>query len=459
MNKIATVVFGALMITFSHAQTPDWPAIKSHIEPYVNNKSEYGTPIIQPHHNTGWEDGMFISRDGLHMYAFYIPADLLSFNYFLLLNPVCPPISAYIRGPLLGVDTITNQWGCSSILQSDIIYTSRQDTSSPFLSWQPSNLAHSGEWEGAPQAIYKPDGSIDIFVYTMSNSNSGDNELYWIRNTSNNPTWPGVLMPAPVNETTFFEDNPHIERIDDTTLVLMLDNHTSAGPLANIYYTISYDDGFTWQQKSLLSSVNTPYEDIQPHMWFDGSNWWLYFASTDTSDAYNRSSIFRMKQMEAGDFNSWGGRELVIGPGMVTDSSGFVLGVGEPTLTAWGDISFVVAVMAMGTTDTTDVFEIDPWYLPRLNPISSIISEAENSTNLIIYPNPSNLSAKIFLNKQMNEAKLYVYNTLGQLLQTYSMNNTNEFITIGNEFPPGVYFVVAVGDNIIIGQEKMILLK
>jgi len=296
----------------------------------------------------------------------------------------------------------------------------------------------------------------------MSNSNTGDNELYWIRDTVNNPTGPGVLMPYPANETTFFEDNPSIARINDTTLVLMHDNHTSAGSTADIYYTISYDNGMTWQAKSLLTSVNTPYEDIQPHMWNDGNNWWLYFSSTDTNDAYNRGSIFRMKQMVANDFNSWENRELIINPGMVSDNSGFVLGVGEPTLTQWGDISFVVAVLAIGTTDTTDVYEIDPWYLPRLNPVLSIHDEDNNITdisNLIIFPNPFNLSTKIVLPKRVSKANLYIYDISGRLLKTSIIKNNNIFVISGNELSSGTYFIRVEENYKILGQGKITLIK
>jgi len=438
-------------VTQGYSQSPSWPSIKSHIIPLVNDTTEYGTPFIQAHHNLGWEDGVYISRDGLRMYAFYLPADLLSFSNYLNLNPVCPPIHHYIRGPLLGVDTITNPWGCPSILHSDIIYASRNDTSLPFNNWQPSNLANPSEWEGAPQSIVKSNGSLEFFVYTMSNNSQTD--IYWFRDTIDNPTGPGVIMPFPVNSPSFSEDNPHLERINDTTLVLFLDNHSSAGSSADIFYTISYDDGVSWQPKSPVSTVNSLTEDIQPHLWFDGNDWWLYYVTNDTADINNRLSIFRMKQSISGDFDSWEKKELVIGPGSVADTSGYVLAVGEPTLTAWGDISFVVAVQALRTNDTTDVFELDPWYLPRKHPVNTGILNTSYTEDVIdIYPNPVKDNINISTSKN---GKLSIYNVLGKKVVP-EINLIEGVNNIKVNLPPKMYILVIENEKTLINRKVII---
>ena len=81
-----------------------------------------------------------------------------------------------------------------------------------------------------------------------------------------------------------------------------------------------------------ISSVNTANQEHQPHLYNDGTDWYLYFSATHTD---GKLAIFRAKQQMSGDWDSWGTKELVIGAGNSA-------GVGEPTLTSSGDISFVV---------------------------------------------------------------------------------------------------------------------
>ncbi len=75
-------LFG-LFVFFSNvafSQSPDWANIKDNMTFNIAHSDEFETPFIQTHYNLGWEDGLHISRDGLHMYAFYLPADLISVN-------------------------------------------------------------------------------------------------------------------------------------------------------------------------------------------------------------------------------------------------------------------------------------------------------------------------------------------------------------------------------------------
>lgn len=58
--------------------------------------------------------------------------------------------------------------------------------------------------------------------------------------------------------------------------------------------------------------------------------------------------------------------EWVIAPGDAEqEAAGWVVGVGEPALTAEGDISFAVVYMATKDASPYNKLEIDPWYLPR----------------------------------------------------------------------------------------------
>ncbi len=279
------------------------------------------------------------------------------------------------------------------------------------------------------------DGNVEFFLYVAKN------DIYWIRDTVQNPVGPGELMPFPVNEDDFTEDNPHLERVNDTTLVLFIDNHAGAGSESDIFYTISHDNGETWMEKVLLSSINNDHEDIHPHFWSDGIDNWLYFSSTNIDDPNERLAIFRAKQMDQTNFNSWGERELVISAGEVTDGSGFITAVGEPNLTTWGDLSFVAVAFSLESTDTTDMFEINPWYLPTKNPVHVGINENEFSKELILFPNPATSQIQLNLNGKFEYS---IVDLSGKVYMQETANNSSINIS---ELTEGMYIIQAFQEN------------
>ena len=334
----------------------DWQAIKALAKPVAHLTDEYGTPRLQPLSTLAWEDGLSISRDGLHLYAFYLPADLLSFVAYFNRIKACPEVQPFLRGPLLELDIKTNPWNCAEIIHSNIAYATRQSTNEEFGDWQRAAISTPANWEGAPKVVTRKDGSIDLFVFTRTVKDR-ETEIFWMRDVDHDPPDRAVPMPEPVNSEKF-EDTPHIERIDEKNLVLLFDNHAgSAEGETDIFYSYSRDDGASWDRPLPLNSLNSDEDDLHPHLWNDGKDWWLYFVSTNDVGTL---SIFRAKQTRKNDFNSWGEREPVISPG------GSVLAVGEPTLTAAGDISFVAVYLAENSNNPNDRFEIDPWYLPRI---------------------------------------------------------------------------------------------
>ncbi len=82
-----------------------------------------------------------------------------------------------------------------------------------------------------------------------------------------------------------------------------------------------------------------------------------------------------------------------------------------------------------------------------------------NNSNISIYPNPFNSSATIVLNKETINSKLYIYDTLGSLVKTFTIKNSKKFVLTGNEITSGVYFISVVENQKIIGEGKIILLK
>lgn len=333
-----------------------WQTARTAARPVLALASEFGAPRIQPIAVDGWEDGISISRDGLHLYAVYCPADLLAFT---IAGADMTQAAAYRRGPTLGMDLTTNPLGLPLWLHGDIIHASRASVAQPFSAWTLAPMSQPFTSEGAPQAGDDAGTDWDFFAYT-SNDHAPDYKAHvcLARSAAKHPAALGTMLPAPVT-TDHTEDNPHVERLDATSLVLFFDSDDRPGGSGahDIWYTTSADDGATWATP-LASSLNTAIQEHQPHLFRDsGGAWWLYFSATNPDDG--KLAIYRSAQQTADDWDSWGPRELVIGAGNTA-------GVGEPTLTAAGDLSFVVVLDDAAHGTATDRYDADPWIAPRL---------------------------------------------------------------------------------------------
>ena len=342
---------------------PNWDRLKASATVIVHDPS-YGPAARLGISTLAWEDGLYISRDGRHLYAFYAPADMISYGIFVQNHPNCPDVDKFIRGPVLTMDLVTNPWGCPKVLHSDIAYTTRPGPDAPFQSWQISGLARPYRFDGGFVSIDNPDGTID-FVFSSSTDNR-ENDLFWGRHVFHNPSLGSVRkMPPPINSTGQ-EDNPHLERFTDGTLVLLFDNHGVDDPETRIQYSISRDDGQTWSQPVELGvPINSSTHNLHGHLYFDGRDWWMYFASDRNHGVL---SIYRSRHRDPANistnFDAWGPPELVIEPGPVDNGSGTVLAVGDPTLTSRGDIFFVVVYEVADGTEF-DRFDADPWMAPK----------------------------------------------------------------------------------------------
>jgi hypothetical protein len=166
--KCLLLIPGIIYSTIIFAQ-PNWPAIKSNATFNVADTT-YNSPLLQPINVGGWEDGLFITRDGKHLFSTYLPLDAFSWINDLLLDPVCFNFQPYYRSPLLGIDTVTNIFGCSNYMHSDIIISSRPDTSQPFSPWSNSNLQTSFSFDGGAHGVLLNADMFDVFVYTKDGS-------------------------------------------------------------------------------------------------------------------------------------------------------------------------------------------------------------------------------------------------------------------------------------------------
>ncbi len=377
--KILVSVCIAFFSMYMQAQ-PNWPAIKSNAT-FIVYDSTYNTPYIQPIHVSGWEDGLFMTRDGLHIYSTYLPLDALSWIIDLQANPACFNFDPYYRGPLLGIDTVTNIFGCANYMHSDITIASRATTVQPLNPWSSSNLQTPFSFEGGAHGVLLNPDTFDVFVFTKDGPGTQSTDIMLMRHV---PVNPATVTAVPILSTPAQEDNPHIERINDSTLVLLFDRSRY------MYYSLSMDNGYTWQPPVLITNVlndQAPY-DVQPHLWNDGTDWWVYFCANNTNGV---RGIYKSKQLVANNWDSWGPKQVIIEPGPVTGGSGTVFGIGEPTLTQWGDLSFVVVYGKTGLADTTDVYDCDPWFMPKKRYVATGMNASQNGYQLSwsLSPNPA----------------------------------------------------------------------
>lgn len=345
-------------------QPTTWDIVKSNASVNVALSTEYDDATRLNISNLGWEDGLHVSRDGLHLYAVYMPADFLS---FLLNGDSVENIINYDRGPHYDMDLVTNPTGGSyTWYQSDIIYTSRANVNDDFSEWNTSDMKRHSFSEGAPNPSFNDaNDTIEAMTFTSNEIYTAQNNIYLVLGTSLNPS--GVGSPIDTIDTTTscggaalssintncIEDNPHLQKISGaSSWVLFFDSEDRTDGLGShdIWYATTTDDGVTWSVPANVSTINTASQEHQPHLYHDGNDWWLYFAKAHTD---NKLAIFRAKQQTLNNWDDWGIQELVI-------SAGNTEGIGEPTLTANGDLYFV-AVLKNDTGSSTDKYDADPF--------------------------------------------------------------------------------------------------
>ncbi|MBN1499499.1 MAG: exo-alpha-sialidase [Spirochaetes bacterium] len=338
------------------AEQSSWDKVKNSAYVEVFLTSEYNTPSKLNIATLGWEDGINISRDGLNIYATYIPADFLS---FVLSGDTIDNLQYYDRGPHYDMDFVTNPAAATyPWYQSDIIYASRASVSENFSPWYTSGMKRSSYSEGALSAVFLNSTSIDICVFTSNENYLEKNNFKIITGTTPDPSGIGNFITATdptgtsLINTKYTEDNPHIERLNTTDLVLFFDSEDRPGGAGShdLWYSVSSNNGSDWSVPVNVSSINTADKEHQPHLFYDGTDWWLYYSAYHTD---LKLAIFRAKQGTPGDWNSWGSPEIVIGAGNTS-------GIGEPTLTDNGDLYFVAIYENPDGTDH-DRYDADAW--------------------------------------------------------------------------------------------------
>lgn len=309
----------------------------------------------------GWEDGLYVSRDGLHLYATYIPADFLS---FVLAEAAPQDLPLYARGPEYTMDFLTNPTGEDYLwYQSDILYSSRTSVDQAFSPWSVSNLQRSVYSEGAFNAVFSDSNAIEMAIFTSNEEYTSLNNFKIIRNSSANPEGIGEFI-TPTDtlgtdsiNTLYTEDNPHLEHLDGDQWLLFFDSEDRPGGKGghDIWYSISNDNGISWSTPLNANSLNTSGKEHQPHLFREENQWYLYFSSPGPD---GKLGIYRALQNISGDWDSWGTPEAVI-------LAGNTAGIGEPSLTSQGDLYFTV-ILENPAGSATDRYDADPWMAESL---------------------------------------------------------------------------------------------
>ncbi len=454
--KLLFTMLGLTISSLTNAQT--WNTIRNNAVPNLILTNEFEQPYVQPMATDGFEDGVYISRDGLRLYSSYEPLDLI--NYFDDWSKQTPftgvmSVAPYIRASLLNIDTTSNPFvNGASWMHSDIVLSTRIDTSLPFSTWSSTAMARPTTSETAPQMIDNGSGGASYLVYGVDSVFS-KRQLFLQQNTSFAPVLSGSVLPPSINDTNFFEDNPHIEQLTPDSLVLIYERQDKLNESnSDILFSIGTNSGTTWSTPQLISSILNTHPTAQhPHLWFDGVIWWLYFSAVDSTTSVR--SIYRAKQMSTiPDWkNGWTNIEMVVGNGTVTGGGATIIAYGEPTLTSWGDLSFVVLYEKTNPSDSTDVFDLDPWYMKTKNPISMGVNEDINKEfDVEIYPNPANNFVTIS-NSSNEKISIQLINTLGKVIKRVETVDNNYKLSIEN-LPVGLYFLqIRTSDNRMVTKK------
>ena len=276
-------LFFILTTTCTKSQNPQlvWDSIKGNTMPVISLsfQNQFDEPYKQPLADYGWEDGLGISPDGLNLYALYSPMDLISWHSFFTTHlqlPFCNLLGnmSYVRpyANTYGMDLVTNNFGCDSFANIDILYSHRNSINDSFNTWQLSGIARGGAIEGGPAPLFSLTNPslVDLFMFT------GNNDIWKINNTTANPSGinNAIRLPSPINPDSneFNADNAFVERINADTILLIYEKYTD--PATRVFmFSLSYDAGTTWDLPQAITSITNSIGHIEhPCLYKDNIN-------------------------------------------------------------------------------------------------------------------------------------------------------------------------------------------
>lgn len=428
---------------YVHAQQSAWDALKPEIAPELTPAYTgiYNTPQPLPLADYGWEDGLQVSFDGLHLYTLYAPADLLSWVGYFVSNPGLPICESLGSGKFIrpyagdyGMDMHTNIFDCDTFMNLDILHAERASLDLPFTDWTLSNIARPGTIEGGPYPIFNSDNPdlIDHFLFT------GPGDIWMINNTTANPDniESAVRLPNPINPLTneFTADNPMMRRLGGDSLLLIYEKYTDP-EFRDFMYSVSDDDGISWSTPQIITTINNDAGHIEhPMLYFDGDAMWMYYS--------RNFDIYASKQLIPGNWDSWGEERAII-------LKGNAVGIGEPSLSANGDLYFVTVMQ--NPDNPLDAADADPWMAKIITP-NSIASSP--TLTFSISPNPATDFCVINL-PVADTYTLTVYALDGRLIEYQQFTGMTYNLSV-EDFSAGIYQICICSTGGMTAQAKCI---
>lgn len=279
----------------------------------------------------------------------------------------------------------------------------------------------------------------------------------WMRNVSLNPIDTAQRMPLSTDDV---EDNPHLERISGDTLVLFYDQDSKEGFTSDMFYSVSYDNGATWSVVDTLSTLSTPgVDEVQPHLWKDPASgvWWLFYSTVNVANGTQGIFKSKKKSLDNTKWDDWDTLQLVISPNKVSGSTDKIPAIGEPALTQWGDLSFVVVYERNPASDTTNVYDADPWFLPRKgSPLSGQNNIALASLKITIFPNPSANTINIeIVGIDGNNYQMELFDISGRKVRSNILTDGKNFVEKEN-LMSGMYFLTLSQNGNVLDRIKIL---
>ena len=241
---------------------------------------------------------------------------------------------------------------------------------------------------------------LDMFMFT------GNGDIWVMQNTTRNPSGiaNALRLPSPINpdSSEFNADNANLARLQGDSVLMVYEKYTDPGQ-REFNITMTTDKGSTWTSPIPVTTVTNALGHLEhPCLYRDpAGQWWLYYS-------LDLAVIVRSRQLVPGDWDSWDAPEVVLSKG-----NGTV--IGEPSLSAAGDLTFVFGTENTVLYDSTDRLDLDPWLLPRKLGTGLAGSEAPHLA-LQAVPNPSEGDVALhFVLAQPARVRISVYDALGRV--------------------------------------------
>ncbi|PZF73581.1 choice-of-anchor V domain-containing protein [Taibaiella soli] len=115
--------------------------------------------------------------------------------------------------------------------------------------------------------------------------------------------------------------------------------------------------------------------------------------------------------------------------------------------TGTGNVSLASVINAVNNNGAFD--PDDKWNTTSVtiaeDGVQTAVSELKNENNISVYPNPANSSFILNLPQSAGPAEVYIINSIGQLMRTYSVHKNSTTFT--PDLPAGLYHISVISND------------